>query len=177
MVSRCCLSCIIICFDRCIREFPVEVLNRAVVHIEVDMFLVAVISCKSALVAVLPEFPVHKVRLEADASYPQGIVGEAAPHISEIDGASCVYDRLYAIKLFNDDKPLTNSLLQLANRQIARLLDIKHGRQVARLEMHLVQEEPRLAFGTAIGREEMVHATHEIVLAGLIEILVGSSAR
>ena len=38
--------------------------------------------------------------------------------------------------------------------------------------MHLVQEEPRLALGTAIRREEMVHAAHEVVLTSLIEIFV-----
>ena len=113
-------------------------------------------------VSVLPELPRARVFEFAHVvmSNPIGIVvEEGIAKIFQFEFVSGVYDRLYAIKLFNDDKPLTNTLLQFAHRQIARLLDIKHGRKIACLEVHLFEEELRLADGINIRGEEMVGST------------------
>lgn len=64
---------------------------------------IALIAVKFAVVAVLPELPVHKVGFKVYAPYPERIIGKLRLYIPEIRGDSGVDYRLYAIILL---KPL-----------------------------------------------------------------------
>ena len=128
-----------------------------------------------ANISILPKAPRTFVGKFADI-----VVGDPIGIIVKLRGAeillfetvASVENRLDAIVLLDDGKPLPDSALQLCYRKFSSFLHIEHGRQVASLEVHLLKEKLGLLPGINVRREKMVSAAQYIVLPGLIEILV-----
>ena len=100
------------------------------------------------------------------------LVESRSVEIVHLEPVSRVEDGLHAVFLFHDVKPCLHGFPELRPRQAARLFHVQHGRQVARLQMHLFQEEKGLPPRVDVGKEEVVSAPDEVVLLGFVKVQV-----
>ena len=83
-----------------------------------------------------------------------------------------VDDGLHLIVLLDDVEPGKHRCLELVvGLVLGFMLHVQYGRQVAILQFHLAQEVAGLALGRRMDAVEMVGATGETVLTGLVKVL------
>lgn len=149
-----------------------EIVHATVVDVEVHRSFDAV---DAAEVCMLPESPRAFVvnLLDVVASNPERIAVElGSREEATFELQTGIDDRRHTIAVFYLFEPYKSFFAKLLRGEIAAFLDVKYGRHIACIEVHLMKVMLGLLHSRNGGREKMVSAAYKSIFAGVEEVVV-----